>query len=298
MSIEPQSGIDDAAQLAALGYTGQFERTMTLWENFSLGFTYLSPVVGVYSVLALALQAGGPPMLWTYLLIGAGQLLVCLVFGEVVSQFPIAGGLYPWARRLVGKRWAWMAGWIYLWALCSTIAAVATGRAIRRAMRMTIYIGGAAAMFVCLALVMAVPDMAAALSGKDADPVATALKTALGNHGFKAVAAIVLVSFFSCLLSLQAAASRLLYAYARDEMIVGSGTLSKLSSRHVPTAALWVCGLAPAAISVGGYFLENALKTIVIFGSVGIYIGFQMVVLGALFARWRGWTPGGKFRLG
>ena len=129
MSIEPQSGIDDAAQLAALGYTGQFERTMTLWENFSLGFTYLSPVVGVYSVLALALQAGGPPMLWTYLLIGAGQLLVCLVFGEVVSQFPIAGGLYPWARRLVGKRWAWMAGWIYLWALCSTIAAVATGAA-------------------------------------------------------------------------------------------------------------------------------------------------------------------------
>jgi amino acid transporter len=294
MSIEPQSGIDDAAQLAALGYTGQFERTMTLWENFSLGFTYLSPVVGVYSVLALALQAGGPPMLWTYLLIGAGQLLVCLVFGEVVSQFPIAGGLYPWARRLVGKRWAWMAGWIYLWALCSTIAAVATGaapfvgellglpvgplavssiavlsilattalnvtgtrllarvamfgficelvgaiavgaylllfartqpwsilfqtfdfghgvdylpalmaasvaatfcyygfeacgdvaeetpdpgRAIPRAMRMTIYIGGAAAMFVCLALVMAVPDMAAALSGKDADPVATPIE--------------------------------------------------------------------------------------------------------------------------
>src|SRR5438093_8181750 len=102
---------------------------MTLWENFSLGFTYLSPVVGVYSVLALALQAGGPPMLWTYLMIGAGQLLVCLVFGEVVSQFPIAGGLYPWARRLVGKRWAWMAGWVYLWALCSTIAAVAAGAA-------------------------------------------------------------------------------------------------------------------------------------------------------------------------
>ena len=111
MSIEPQSGIDDAAQLAALGYTGQFERTMTLWENFSLGFTYLSPVVGVYSVLALALQAGGPPMLWTYLLIGAGQLLVCLVFGEVVSQFPIAGGLYPWARRLVASLWRTWIPW-------------------------------------------------------------------------------------------------------------------------------------------------------------------------------------------
>ncbi len=55
---------------------------------------------------------------------------VCLVFtNEVVSQFPISGGLYPWARRLVGKRWAWMAGWIYGWALLVSIAAVATGGA-------------------------------------------------------------------------------------------------------------------------------------------------------------------------
>jgi hypothetical protein len=52
-------------------------------------------------------------MFWWYLMVGIGQMLVCLMFGEVVSQFPISGGLYPWARRLVGKRWAWMAGWIY-----------------------------------------------------------------------------------------------------------------------------------------------------------------------------------------
>ena len=88
---------------------------MTELENFSLGFTYLSPVVGVYSLFAFALAAGGPPMFWWYLLVGIGQLFVCLVFGEVVSQFPISGGLYPWSRRLVGKRWAWMAGWVYGW---------------------------------------------------------------------------------------------------------------------------------------------------------------------------------------
>src|SRR6202043_1060489 len=72
---------------------------------------------------------GPPPMWWTYLLVGLGQLMVCLVFGEIVSQFPISGGLYPWARRLVGKRWAWMAGWVYAWALCCTMAAVAVGGA-------------------------------------------------------------------------------------------------------------------------------------------------------------------------
>src|ERR1700722_17280628 len=104
---------EDAAQLQALGYTSKFDRSMSQLENFSLGFTYLSPVVGVYSLFGIALAAGGPPMFWWYLLVGIGQMFVCLVFGEVVSQFPISGGLYPWARRLVGKRWAWMAGWVY-----------------------------------------------------------------------------------------------------------------------------------------------------------------------------------------
>ena len=102
---------------------------MSAWGNFSLGFTYLSPVVGVYSVFAIAIVAGGPPMFWSYLLVGLGQFLVCLIFGEIVSQFPISGGLYPWARRLIGRRWAWMAGWVYLWALCTTVSAVAVGGA-------------------------------------------------------------------------------------------------------------------------------------------------------------------------
>src|ERR1700750_2271657 len=117
----------DATQLKSLGYVSHFDRSMSLWENFALGFTYLSPVVGVYTIFATTFAAGGPPMWWTYLLVGLGQLLVCLVFGEIVSQFPISGGIYPWARRLVGKRWAWMAGWIYGWALFTTIAAVAVG---------------------------------------------------------------------------------------------------------------------------------------------------------------------------
>ena len=126
-TLERNTVDDDAAQLQALGYSSNFDRTMSKWENFSLGFTYLSPVVGVYTVFATALATGGPAMWWSYLLVGIGQMLVCLVFGEVVSQFPISGGLYPWARRLVGKRWAWMAGWVYAWALCATISAVATG---------------------------------------------------------------------------------------------------------------------------------------------------------------------------
>ncbi|MDE3737798.1 APC family permease [Pseudomonas resinovorans] len=406
----------DAEQLKALGYSSNFERSMSLWENFSLGFTYLSPVVGVYTLFGLCLAAGGPPMFWSYLLIGLGQLLVCLIFGEVVSQFPISGGVYPWARRLVGKRWAWMVGWVYAWALCATIAGVAVGagpylaamlgfeansnaniyialglillstalnlvgtkllarvamfgflcelvgailvggylllferhqpfsvlfdtfdlnvngsylpaflaaslaglfqyygfeacgdvaeetpnpgKRIPKAMRMTIYIGGAAAMFACLALILAVPDMQKVIAGEDTDPVSTILANAFGPVGSKLVMAVVMVSFISCVLSLQAAASRLLFAYARDEMIVGSNLLKRLSANHVPSFALVVSGVVPAVIVCLGLFMADAVATIVGFAAIGIYVAFQMIVIAALIARMKGWRPSGQFSLG
>src|SRR5919107_3431380 len=120
----------DAEQLAELGYESHFERRMGLWENFALGFPYLSPEVGVYSVFALGFAAGGPPMIWSIVIAAVGQLLVSMVFAEIVAQFPVAGGIYPWARRLIGRRWAWLTGWIYGWALIATVASVSTGGAV------------------------------------------------------------------------------------------------------------------------------------------------------------------------
>ncbi len=408
---------DDAAQLRALGYESHFDRTMSKWENFSLGFTYLSPVVGVYTIFASAFVAGGPPMWWTYILVGLGQLLVCLIFGEIVSQFPISGGLYPWARRLMGKRWAWMAGWIYAWALCCTMAGAATGvapflaqlgnvpstplattiialvliavstalnlsgtrllarvamfgfvcelvgaivvggyllifarhqplsvlvntsfvhtdgpywpaflasslaamfcyygfeacgdvaeetpdasRMIPKAMRLTIYIGGAAASWICLAFVLSIPDLGAVMSGTDTDPIVTLLRAAMGETGFRAVIVVVLVSFVSCLLSLQAAASRLVFAYARDQMIFGSKYLSRMSpGHHVPANALLLMGAIPALIALSALWLQDAIATIISFAALGIYVSFQMIVLAALLARLKGWRPAGPYTLG
>ena len=94
---------DDEAHLHALGYKSEFKREMSPWANFSLGFTYLSPVVGVYTLFAYALATGGPPMIWSLVIVGVGQLLVALIFSEIVAQFPVSGGVYPWARRLWGR---------------------------------------------------------------------------------------------------------------------------------------------------------------------------------------------------
>src|SRR3977135_1567255 len=153
MTTKATTDARDSAQLEALGYDSKFDRSMSLWSNFALGFTYLSPVVGVYTVFAFAIATGGPPMFWRYLFVAIGQFLGALVFGEIVSQVPIAGGLYPWARRLVGKRWAWMAGWVYLWALCTTIAAVAVGGAPYMAQLFGVQVGQVGEVVIAVVMI-------------------------------------------------------------------------------------------------------------------------------------------------
>ena len=51
----------DTDHLKVLGYDEGFKRSMSLWANFALGFTYLSPLVGIYSIFALGLATAGPP---------------------------------------------------------------------------------------------------------------------------------------------------------------------------------------------------------------------------------------------
>lgn len=417
-SVSVQEHYDsDTAHLEALGYKSEFRRDMSPWANFSLGFTYLSPVVGVYTLFAYALAAGGPPMIWSLIICGFGQLLVALVFSEIVAQFPVAGGVYPWARRLWGRKYAWMTGWVYLIALFVTIASVVYGAGpflaqilgfevsvnstilcaliilalstiinflgtkvlaaaaiigftaeiigalavggwllltqrhhglgvlfdsfgaggsgsyfyafaaagligtflyfgfeacgdvaeevpnpgalIPKAMRRTIYVGGAAATFVCLALILSITDIPAVIAGEDVTPVDTILIAAFGTVGAKIVLGIVLISFLSCAISLQAAASRLAYSYGRDDMIVGSRLLKKFSTaRHIPPYSLLLAGIIPAIIVLGSKVSTDALTKIISFASFGIYVGFQMVVLAALRARLKGWQPSGKYRLG
>ncbi|QPP07985.1 amino acid permease [Streptomyces bathyalis] len=417
----------DAGSSAAAGGHGggggsaehgsEFRKEMGPWANFALGFTYLSPVVSTYTLFATALATGGPPMIWAFVLAGAGQFLVALVFGETVAQYPIAGGVYPWARRLWGIRWAWMTGWVYMWALLVTITAVAYGAGpfiailfgfgasvhttvlctvaliviaalinyagtkalskaaiigfsaeligavvvgvwllathrfhglgvlfdnfgateggsylpaflaaaiigfyqyygfeacgdlaeevarpglvIPKAMRRTVYVGGAAASFTCLSLLLAVSDYKAVIAGKDTDPVVRVLFDALGEFGARMVMAVVLISFLSCTVSLQAAAGRLIYSYARDKMVVGHKVLRSFSyARAVPHNALLVAAVIPTVIAFGSLISEDALTKIVSFAILGIYGSFQMVVLAALRARLKGWRPSGEFQLG
>ena len=58
MDVQPGQDVavdDDVRYLERLGYRQQLSRVMGIWPNFALGFTYLSPVVGIYTLFAYAL---------------------------------------------------------------------------------------------------------------------------------------------------------------------------------------------------------------------------------------------------
>ena len=118
---------DDDARLESLGYNPQLSRVLGLFSNFSVAFTYLSPIVGVFSLFTLGAGIGGPAYVWTTWLPVAGMLLVALVFGELASHYPIAGALYQYSKYNVGRRYGWFVGWFYGIALLVTVASVDTG---------------------------------------------------------------------------------------------------------------------------------------------------------------------------
>jgi len=408
--------MDDVQYLEHLGYKQQLSRVMGIWSNFALGFTYLSPLVGIYSLFGYALATGGAAVLWAIPLVVLGQAMVVLVFGEVASQYPLAGGIYQWARRLSGRGYGWYTGWIYTWALLATVAAVAygggpyvaalfgtaattgftigmaivmigiasvinlfgaqllrkaatvglvaevaggllvglyllffhhrqplsavfhhqgaggsaytgaflaaglmaiwiffgfeacgdvaeevkdPGRRVPRAMLMTLGMGGLVSFLLTLGLILAVPSLPDVVSGKDADPATTILNASFGTVASKLVLFLIVLGFLSCTLAIQAAAVRLLFSQGRDGVLPGSAQLANVSQRfHMPPASVAVAFVLPTAIVLISWISTDALTKIIAFATVGIYVGFQLVVLAALRARLRGWTPRGPFSLG
>lgn len=53
----------DAAHLKEPGYESHFRREMKVWSVLTLGFTCLSPPVGIYSLRTFAIETAGPPAL-------------------------------------------------------------------------------------------------------------------------------------------------------------------------------------------------------------------------------------------
>jgi amino acid transporter len=127
MSSHTRDTDGDDGRLAALGYPQELSRVLSRFASFSVAFTYLSPMVGIYSLFVFGAGAGGPRYIWLMPIVVGGMYLVARVFGELGSHYPVAGALYQYSKYTVGPRYGWWVGWFYGVALLVTVAAVDTG---------------------------------------------------------------------------------------------------------------------------------------------------------------------------
>ena len=125
MAVSEVAGED--SRLSALGYRQELSRVLSLFDNFSVAFSYLSPMVGIYSLYVIGLGAGGPRYIWTIPIVVGLMTLVALTFGELASEYPLSGALYQYGKYNVGPRYGGFVGWIYGFALLATVASVDSG---------------------------------------------------------------------------------------------------------------------------------------------------------------------------
>jgi amino acid transporter len=102
----------DQRDLQRLGYAQQLYRRMGGFSNFAISFSIISILTGAVQLFGYGLQFAGPvinsvgwPLLSIFVLCVAASM------AELASAYPTAGGLYFWAHRLGGHRWAWVTAW-------------------------------------------------------------------------------------------------------------------------------------------------------------------------------------------
>jgi urea carboxylase system permease len=115
----------DSQELAGLGYKQELDRSLGSFSSFAAGFSYISILTGVIQLFAFGFLFAGPAVWWTWLIVLGGQMMVALCFAEMAGQYPLAGSVYNWSKRVAGDFASWMTGWIYIVGSIVTVGAVA-----------------------------------------------------------------------------------------------------------------------------------------------------------------------------
>ncbi|WP_328591582.1 hypothetical protein [Aeromicrobium chenweiae] len=79
---------------------------------------------GVYSLFGFSLGSAGPAFLWGWVLVGLGTFLLCIMWSELSSHYPLAGVMYEWPRKISSAAASWWVGWVYLFAMMFQLAGI------------------------------------------------------------------------------------------------------------------------------------------------------------------------------
>jgi len=147
-----------------------------------------------------------------------------------------------------------------------------------------IWLSGIVGAVFLLAIILATPDMAAAL--KDPSPIATSIKSGLGDTMGTVYLYVILVAVYVCTLAIQGATTRLMFSMGRDGRMPLGGLWGRVHSTFkTPANAAIAVGLlaaVPFAISDSPGLLATGATAL-------IYLSYFLCNIGILVARLRGW---------
>lgn len=152
---------------------------------------------------------------------------------------------------------------------------------------------GAVVLFSGLALILALPDVSAAVSGESIDPAADAIIGALGADVTRPLFGLIIIGFLASMMAAQTSASRVMWSFGRDGVLPASTSLARLSGRHnYPSVAIMAAGSLSAVVLLAA-LSSKVYSTLVAFSTAGFFIAFALPVVALLVSQVRGrWTPG------
>ena len=183
---------------------------------------------------------------------------------------------------------------------------VDAGRQAPRGVLWSVAISGIVGTVFLLAVILAIPDMGAAIAEGQAlgFPIATTIQTTLNAQIVAGITVgevylfVILASVFVCTLAIQGAATRMMFSMSRDRHLPGGSIWGRVNDtfKTPANAAIAVGVLAAIPILVigpgGGFSISIAATGL-------IYLSYLLTNLGVLRARFGGWphVPA-KFSLG
>lgn len=151
----------DVRDLHKLGYAQQLFREMGGFSNFAISFSIISILTGAILLFGYGLQFAGPIInTFGWPLVTLFVLTIAASMAELASAYPTAGGLYFWAHRLGGHKWAWVTAWfnmlgqIMITAGIDYAAAIYIAGAVNRLFGTSIDTTNATAMVITMIIIM------------------------------------------------------------------------------------------------------------------------------------------------
>ncbi len=98
------------AIVARAGYKPELRRSLRFFSMFSISFSIISITTGIFLNYGFGLANWGPASIWTWPVVGVGNLLIAFIVAELGTRIPLAGYAYQWSARLVNPTYGWFVG--------------------------------------------------------------------------------------------------------------------------------------------------------------------------------------------